>query len=119
MSFASTFNKGSRFTIDTTGFEYIKASDLVAEIGMDGVYRVAGLYINTKGNYADHPVVILPDLGKMVDLPEHMTAVCRDILASDEACADIIDGKVGISFEAYHSKKFNRDCIGCRWVDIK
>lgn len=118
MSFATTFNKGSRFTIDTTGFEYIKLSDLAKEIGMEDTHRIAGLYINTKGKYADHPVAILPDLGKLVDLPEHMTEVVRDILANDQACADIAAGKVGVKFEAYHSKKFDRDCVGCRWVDI-
>ena len=119
MSFATRHNKGSKFTIDTTGFEYIKISDLVKEVGMDAVHRVAAVYINTKGKFEDHPVAVLPDLGKLVDLPPHMTEDVRTILADDADCADIEVGKVGLKFESYVSKRFNKECIGCRWVDIK
>lgn len=118
MSFASKFNKGNRFSIDTTGYNYKKMSDVVADNGFEPVYTVAALYINTKGKFDDHPVAVLPQIEALVDLPSHMTETVRGILADPEAVADIEAGKVGIKFESYNSKTYNRECLGCRWIDL-
>lgn len=118
MSFASRFNRGSKFSIDTTGYDYKKMADVVNDNGLDNEYHVAAVYINTKGRFDDHPVAVLPEIQALVDLPSHMTETVRAILEDPEAIADIEAGKVGIKFENYHSKTYNRDCLGCRWVDM-
>lgn len=118
MSFASRYNKGNKFTINTEGFTYKKISDIATPENIDNVYMVAALYINTKGKFEDHPVAVLPQLQTMVDLPPHMTEQVREILADDEAIKEIEAGKVGIKFEVYMSKTYNRQCLGCRWVDL-
>lgn len=117
MSFASRHNKGSRFTVDTTGFSFARIAELYTQ-NPDAVYRVAALYINTKGRFDDHPVAVLPDQKLLVDLPTHMTEETRAILANDEDCADIEAGRVGLKLEKYISKTYNREAIGCRWVDL-
>lgn len=119
MSFASKFNKGAKFSIDTAGFQYKKIGDVVNDNGMDNEYIVAALFINTKGKFDDHPVAVLPQIEALVDLPSHMTATVREILQDPDAIAAIEAGKVGIKFEKYTSKTYNRECLGCRWVDIQ
>ena len=118
MSFAAKYNRGSKFDIDTTGWKYKKISEVVDDNGLDQTYEVAALFINTKGRFDDHPVVALPQIEALVDLPSHMTSSVSEILSEPEAVADIKAGKVGIKFEKYVSKTYNRECLGCRWVDI-
>lgn len=117
MSFASRHNKGNRFSIDTTGFQFARMADLYQQ-DPQAVHPVAALYINTKGRYDDHPVAVLPQEKVLVDLPAHMTEEVRGILENAEDCADIEAGKVGIQFEKYFSKTYNREAIGGRWVDL-
>lgn len=119
MSFAAKHNKGAKFSIDTTGFHYKKIGDVVNDNGMENTYTVAALFINTKGRYDDHPVAVLPQIEALVDLPSHMTEEVRQILADPDDCSAIEAGKVGIKFEKYTSKTYNRECLGCRWVDIQ
>lgn len=119
MSFAAKYNKGTKFSIDTTGYTYKKISDIVNDNGLDPVYVVAALFVNTKGKFDDHPVAALPQIEALVDLPSHMTESVKEILQDPEAVADIDSGKVGIKFEKYIAKTYNRECLGCRWVDIK
>ena len=119
MSFANKYNKGQKFSIDTTGYEYKKISDVVADNGMDHTYAVAALFVNTKGKFEDHPVAVLPQIQALVDLPSHMTESVREILQDPEAVAAIEGGKVGIKFEKYTSKTYNRECLGSRWVDLQ
>lgn len=117
MSFASKHNRGSiDWGIDSKEFPFLDRKELLATDGEDVVYTVRGLYINTKGNFDDHPVAIL-DTAK-VDLPSHMTEEVKNILASSEDVQDILDGKVGFSLYPYKSEKFKKDCVGARWVDI-
>lgn len=118
MSFANRYNKGNKFNINTDGFTYKKITDIVTEDNIDNIYVVAGLYINTKGRFEDHPVAVLPEIQTLVDLPSHMTEQVREILQDPEAVADINAGKVGIMFEKYKSRTYNRECIGCRWADL-
>lgn len=119
MTFASKYNKGAKFSIDTAGYSYKKISDVVNDNGLDQTYVVAALFVNTKGKFDDHPVAVLPQIEALVDLPSHMTESVREILQDAEAISEIEAGKVGIKFEKYTSKTYNRECLGCRWVDIQ
>lgn len=116
-SFASRFNKGRKFDIDTNGFQYASLADLFNANGADFVYPVRAIYINTKGKYNDAPVIATDDC--FVNCPSHMTETARDILADDEAIADINGGKVGFQIYTYTQTKYNRDCFGINFVDVK
>ena len=118
MSFAQRHNKGTKFAVDTTGYEYKKLSDVFEHGGPEKVYQIAGLYINTKGRFEDHPVAIIPELKVLVDLPGHMTEEVRTIMNTDSDVEDINNGLVGIQIEKYVSRTYNRECLGIKWVDM-
>lgn len=118
MSFVARHNKGSKFNIDTTGFQYMKPAELVEMNGEDAVYTVAGLYINTKGSFGDQPAVILPEAKAIVNLPSHMLEEVIEILGSQEDIDAINAGAVGLMFERYESKKYHRECLGVKWIDL-
>ena len=95
MSFASRYNKGNRFDVDTTGFDYRKLSDL-----KDGqVYKLCGVYVNHKSAYGPAPVAILEDC--FVNLPAHVLNDVMDMLTDPEVVSDIKAGKCGFSRREY------------------
>lgn len=111
MSFANRYNKGSKFDIDTTGFNYVKLSAL----DPGEVYTLKGFYINTKGEYGATPVAILSDC--FVNLPAHLLPTVQDMLLSDETVADIKAGKCGFMQREYTDKKGNTR-VSVEWVDL-
>ena len=121
MSFASKHNKEKLFNVDTTDMEYISMGEAFNKYGKNAVYVVGALYINTKGMYADAPVVAVGTNNGdwfMLNLPAHMTDECREILNDVDDIADINAGKVGLKLYPYHSDKHNKDCFGVNWVDM-
>lgn len=118
MSFAKRHNRGSKFNIDTAGYNYKTCKELVDDQGLEKIYQIAALYINTKGKFDDHPVVVIPELKALLDLPPHMTEEVKEILSSEEDIDDINAGLVGIQLEEYVSKTHNRKCIGVKWMDL-
>lgn len=116
MGFAAKYNKGGiDWEIDTEGFEFIQRGAAYKEKS-DAVHTVRGLYINTKGNYGDHPVAICD--GYFIDLPENILDDVKEILKSEEDIQTIKEGKVGFKIEEYYSEKFKKTCYGIRWVDL-
>ena len=111
MSFASKYNTSSRFNIDTKGFPYVRLTDL----DPNKVYTLQGFFINNKGDYEPHPVFIVDKT--LVDIPQHMTAVCKEIEQDAEAVKEIIAGKVGFKVRPYIDKKGKERC-SIEWVDI-
>lgn len=113
MSFASKHNKGSKFDISIDGFEFKKLKDL--EMGK--VYPMLGIYINSKGDFAAHPVAISD--GILVDLPPHLTEEVQEMLKDDEDVKAIVDGHVGFKVYSYVSKKYGKQCYSVNWVDME
>jgi hypothetical protein len=114
MSFASKRNKVS-FDIDTTGFQYVKLSDLYANGGGDTIHKVNGMFIN-KGKLETSPVFIDSDNKQLINIPSHMTDTVRDILSDADDVADIANGKVG--FVIYEYESHAKKCYGIRFVDL-
>ena len=106
MGIASRFNKARKFDVDTTGFGYKKLPELFGENGAKKVYKIAGVYINTKGKFDDAPVlaVIEGDSGYFVNLPSHLLDTANEIINDDEAVAVINTGKLGFTIYTYNSK---------------
>lgn len=116
MGFAAKHNRGSiDWGVDTNGFQFVNRAEAYKE-NADTVHTVKGLYINTKGNFGDHPVAICD--GYFLDLPENLLDDVKDILHSEEDISTIKAGKVGFKVEEYVSEKFKKTCYGIRWVDI-
>lgn len=117
MSFASKHNKGAiDWGIDSNEFPFVKRDEAFKE-NAEAVHTLLGIYINTKGNFNDHPVAICD--GYKVDLPDYMTEEVREILKSEEDVETIKAGKVGFKLEEYVDKKYKKTCYGVKWVDIK
>lgn len=115
MSFASKFNKSSKFTFKAPeGVE--PTFKKLSEYPVDTTFRIVAMYINRKGKYKDHPVFVTPD-NVHLDIPAGNTVTVKEILSDKEAIQDINDGKVGIITEKYHSTQYG-DQIGFKFIDM-
>ena len=116
MSFASRFNKGSKFDVDTAEFKYKNLKDLYASNGEDRKYKILGFYINTKSRFGAAPVAICE--GFFANLPSHELETVKEMLSDDETIAAIKAGSCGFVIEPYKSKNFGTDCLGVRCCDL-
>lgn len=116
MAFASRFNKSRKFDVDTTYFEYMSLEELYSNNGEGEVYPLTAIYINTKSQYGIAPVFATDVC--FVNVPSHMAETVKEILADENAVAEINNGKVGFKIYLYHSDKYHRDCFGINFVDM-
>ena len=118
MSFAEKYNKvNTIFDIDIKDFEFIDGYDFIATYGVRTI-PINGLYINKKGMYNDHPVAILVDEKKLLDLPSHMTDTVKEILSDAESINLIKKGMVGVKAHEYIDTKYHKNCVGFDWCDL-
>lgn len=118
MSFAEKYNKvNTIFDIDIKDFDFMDGYDFIATYGSRTI-PINGLYINKKGMYNDHPVAILVDERKLLDLPSHMADTVKDILSDAESINMIKKGMVGIKAHKYTDTKYHKDCVGFDWCDL-
>lgn len=116
MSFAERFNRSnSKFSLSTSGFSYKKLSECYSEFGVDKVYEIGAVFINTKNTYGDNPVVAVVD-GFYVNLPSHLLNDCREMMNDEAVVNDINSGLCGFSIYQYNSH--GRVCYGVKWVDL-
>lgn len=118
-SFSKRYNTERQFDIDTTDFTYISLEDLWIRVGQeDNVpVRIWGVYINTKGKFEPAPVVAIDDY--YVNLPAHMTEVCRQMLKDEECVKAINAGKCGMTVYSYVHPKHKRECFSVKWCDME
>lgn len=118
MSFAEKYNKvNTIFDIDIKDFDFMDGYEFIETYG-SRTMPIDGLYINKKGLYNDHPVAILVDERKLLDLPSHMTESVKEILSDEEAINLIKKGMVGVKAHKYTDKKYHKDCVGFDWCDL-
>ena len=110
-SFANRYNKGNRFDVDTTGYDYIKLSDLKTGV----VYPLLGVYVNFKSMYGPAPVAIIER--HFVNLPAHLLNDVQDMLSDHEMIEAIMSGKAGFSVREYTDNK-NTVRRSVKWEDI-
>ena len=115
--FASKYNKGGKFVINTNDFSYEKLEDLYNINGEDKVYPLTAIYINNKSKFGDSPVFATDNF--FVNIPAHMLDVSYEILADDESIEAINNGEVGFTIYNYTDKKFKKECYGVKFVDIE
>lgn len=125
-SFSKKFNKERLFNVDTSNFEYMSLEELFydsveinggdSELASETVYKIRGVYINTKGNYDPAPVIATDEC--YVNLPSHMTETCMAMLADPSCIKAINDGKCGFTIYQYEQKRYNKTCYSVRWVDM-
>jgi len=116
-SFAEKYNKGSKFDIDTTGFEYMKLKELYSENGEEKVYGVYAVFINENDKFGKAPVFATGE--EYVNIPRHMLGTCEEILKDADAIKQINDGEVGFKITQYYNEKYNKQCYGIEFLDAK
>ena len=86
------------------------------EIELGKIYTVNAILLG-KSKFGERAFVSLKE-GMNVDLPKGQNDVCKSIIGNADAVKDINEGKCGIKFGKYYSKKFNRECMSVEWVNI-
>lgn len=127
MSVLSKYNKGSLFNFKMDPemeMEFIK----LGELDLKKRYVVLMLYINTKGQYKDHPVAVAHPEGDadalmMVDLPEHLTETVREMVTDQEIAERANNSKLAFEirtyeYEAGEKKKVKKTGYSVQWVEI-
>lgn len=110
----SKFNStNSKFTnMDSTEFRrnpnnkngepYFSLREMVEEYGEDAMYKITGMYINTKGTLKDVPESpVVATESEYVNLPVFQLKEVKAIIADDEAVEAINAGKCGFFIETY------------------
>ena len=123
MGLMSRFNRGGVvFDVNTDGFKYVKLEDLwqgLADNEKDQVFKIDGLYVNTKSSFGAHPVAIMAEQCLLVDLPGHLMEDVKEILETPEVVEAIKAGAVGFTIQQYTDKKFKKLCYSIHWEDIE
>lgn len=117
MSIASKYNKKVNvFTFSIPkDFEYRSLADLFNNNGKEHVYKVRAVYINKKSRFGESPVVATDDC--LVNLPQHLTDVAREIMRDEETVNAINDCKFGFTIYPYETKNRKAVCYSVNWVD--
>lgn len=114
MSLLSKYNKGSKFSYQAPkDSEFFKLKDLLERDGEGAIYPLKAMYINTKGNYGDHPVLITEH--ELVDCPSWLTSTVKDMLNDDELIKYINDGNVEFTIGQFDNSKGHG--YNVRWID--
>lgn len=108
-------SNGKLFAFDIPDhFEYTNLKELAEKNGLETVYQVNALYINTKGKYGDSPVIATNN--ELVNAPQHLTSVVNDVLVDGESISLINNGKVGFNIYTYENQ--HGLCYGLNWLDL-
>lgn len=95
-------------------FEFKDLKQLVIANGIDTIYQVNAIYINTKGDYGDAPNIITNN--EIVNAPAHLTTAVREILQDGESVSMINNGLVGFVIYTYENKHGINYSIN--WIDV-
>jgi len=123
MGIASKYNKqGNRFDYqmpEGAEFTFIKASELFELPQNEAGVIVRAMYINTKGKYDDHGVLICEDPAILIDCPNHMTDTIKEMMKDDEAVEQINAGKLGVKAYKYDTKNAKEGyAFGLEFFDL-
>ena len=124
MGIASKYNKqGNKFDYvipEDSNHVFVKASELFETIpdNNDGIV-VRAMYINNKGKYGAHGVLVCSEPAILIDCPNHMTDTIRDIMNDDEAVKQINAGKLAVKAYKYDTKNAASGfAYGLEFIDI-
>lgn len=104
--------------------DFVNAEKLFTEYGEETVFSLAGMWVNSKSKFGEHPVMMIStgegDDSILYNLScsQSMTDTVKSILSDDTLVEAINEGKAGIQVYKYTSKKYNRDCYGVKFVDM-
>ena len=116
MSFAKKHNTlENPFIFNTPAtFDFVKPKDLVVENGLDKVYLVKAMFINTKSEFGHSPNVVTDFC--IISAPNHMLDTIKEVIQDSESVSMINKGLVGVKIYTYKNRYGTQ--YGLEWVDI-
>ena len=115
MSYATKFNKGSKFTFKTADDPQYVSLEVLYNKNPDQIHDVKALYINTKSRFGDVPCVAI-DPVIIVNLPSHLLETAKEMINDNECVAAINNNEVKFKIYSYKDKTFNKTCYGVEWL---
>lgn len=118
MSIASKYNNQAKFNFRVPDdFKYFNLADLYKVGGEKALFPVKAMYINTKSQYGDAPVIATDEC--LVNVPVHMLETIREMLNDQEAIDAINEDKLGFTVYPYSAKGRKGVFYSIKWVDIE
>ena len=115
MSYATKFNKGSKFTFKPADDPQYVSLDVLYNKNPDQIHDVKALYINHKSRFGDAPCVVI-DPVIIVNLPNHLLETVKEMISDDECVDAINNNEVKFKIYSYKDKTFNKTCYGVEWL---
>ena len=115
MSYATKFNKGSKFTFKPADDPQYVSLEVLYNKNPDQIHDVKALYINTKSRFGDAPCVAI-DPVIIVNLPNHLLETVKEMISDDECVNAINNNEVKFKIYSYKDKTFNKTCYGVEWL---
>ena len=115
MSYATKFNKGSKFTFKPADDPQYVSLEVLYNKNPDQIHDVKALYINTKSRFGDVPCVAI-DPVIIVNLPSHLLETVKEMISDDECVDAINNNEVKFKIYSYKDKTFNKTCYGVEWL---
>ena len=115
MSYATKFNKGSKFNFKTDDDPQYVSLEVLYNKNPDQIHDVKALYINIKSRFGDAPCVAI-DPVIIVNLPSHLLETVKEMINDDECVAAINNNEVKFKIYSYKDKTFNKTCYGVEWL---
>lgn len=113
MSILNKYNNKPKFEYDNKKErEYINLRGLVDNNGINQVYDVHALFINTKSRFGDAPIIVTNDY--MVNAPHHLLETVKEMIYDSEVVQLVNDRKVGFKIYAYQGRNGNGYSV--EWV---
>ena len=116
MGILDKYNKKPLFKYDNEKERnYINLQGLVNQFGINQVYTVHALFINTKSRFGDAPIIVTDEF--MVNAPHHLLDVVQNMMNDTELINLINDRKVGFTIYGYQGR--NGKGFSVEWVQQK
>ena len=115
MSYATKFNKGSKFTFKTVDDPQYVSLEVLYNEDPEQIHDVKALYINTKSRFGDAPCVAI-DPVIIVNLPSHLLETVKEMINDDECVDAINNNEVKFKIYSYKDKTFNKTCYSVEWL---
>ena len=114
MSFLDKYNHKPLFQYDhEQERDFINLEGLVKHNGINQIYVLQAIFINTKSRYGDAPIFVIDHY--MVDAPRHLLDTVKEMLEDTEFINMVNGGHVGFKVYQYEGK--NGKGYSVEWLE--
>lgn len=123
MGIANKYNKqGNKFNYQipkNSNHIFVKASELYYLPDNNAGVVIRSMYLNSKGKYGDHGVIICDKPEILIDCPSHMTDTIREMCKDEEVMEAVNAGKLAVRAYEYATKNAaSGKAYGLEFIDL-